>query len=148
MNGNPYPLPPDSGSGLLSVGRVIDRNKPLKFTFDGKHMTGFLGDNLTSAIMAKGQRVLAHSFKYHRPRGLITMGSEEPNALVSTCTGSGGQHEPNLRATQVELFDGLAAVSQNRWPNLHFDVGMINNYVSRFIPSGFYYKTFKWPKTF
>ncbi len=150
MTGNPYRLPEQPGASQSTAssisGRVIDRNKPLKFTFDGKAMTGFSGDTLASAVMANGRRVLGRSFKYHRPRGLITMGSEEPNALVGI--GTGGRHEPDLRATQVELFDGMEAVSQNRWPSLDLDVGIINNYVSRFIPSGFYYKTFMWPKSF
>ncbi len=141
MTGKPYRLPQDS-----STGRLIDRTRPLSFTFDGKAMTGFAGDTLASAVMANGRRVLGRSFKYHRPRGLLTLGSEEPNALVGVGTGS--RHEPNLRATQVELFDGLEAVSQNRWPNLDFDVGIINNALSRLFPSGFYYKTFMWPKAF
>lgn len=139
MTGKPYRLP--SGTG-----RIIDRSKPLSFTFDGKKMSGFAGDSLASAVMANGRRVLGRSFKYHRPRGLITMGSEEPNALVGIGTGS--RHEPNLRATQVELYDGMTAISQNRWPNLDFDVGIINNSMSRLFPSGFYYKTFMWPKAF
>ncbi len=141
MTGKPYRLPDDSGAG-----RLLDRSKPLSFTFDGKKMTGYAGDTLASAVMANGRRVMGRSFKYHRPRGLITMGSEEPNALVGVGTGS--RREPNLRATQVELFDGMTSVSQNRWPSLDFDVGIINNHMSRLFPSGFYYKTFMWPKTF
>ncbi len=141
MTGKPYRLPEHSNAG-----RLIDRSKPVSFSYDGKQMSGFAGDTLASAVMANGRRVLGRSFKYHRPRGLITMGSEEPNALVGVGTGS--RHEPNLRATQVELYDGMVAVSQNRWPSLDFDVGIINNTLSRLFPSGFYYKTFMWPKAF
>ena len=146
MTGKPYRLPQGSGAGHTSVGRLVDHSKPLSFTYDGKQMSGFAGDTLASAVMANGRRVLGRSFKYHRPRGLITMGSEEPNALVGV--GEGSRLEPNLRATQVELYDGLCAVSQNRWPSLDFDVGIINNHLSRLFPSGFYYKTFMWPKAF
>ncbi len=141
MTGKPYRLPDENGTG-----RLIDRKKSLTFTFDGKKMSGYAGDTLASAVMANGRRVMGRSFKYHRPRGLITLGSEEPNALVGV--GEGSRHEPNLRATQVELYDGMVAVSQNRWPNLDFDVGIINNALSRLFPSGFYYKTFMWPKAF
>ncbi len=97
-------------------------------------------------MLASGQRVFGRSFKYHRPRGVIGLGSEEMNALVGV--GDGVRHEPNLRATQVELYNGLTAVSQNRWPSLNFDVGAINNVMSRFIPGGFYYKTLMWPASF
>jgi sarcosine oxidase subunit alpha len=141
MTGKPYRLPQGSDSG-----RIIDRSKPLSFTFDGKKMSGFAGDTLASAVMANGRRVLGRSFKYHRPRGLITLGSEEPNGLVGV--GCGSRFEPDLRATQVELYDGMTAVSQNRWPSLDFDVGIVNNTMSRLFPSGFYYKTFMWPKSF
>ncbi len=141
MTGKPYRIPERAGAG-----RLIDRQKAVRFFFDGKPMTGFAGDTLASAVMANGQRVLGRSFKYHRPRGLIGLGSEEPNALVGV--GEGLRHEPNLRSTQVELYDGLVAVSQNRWPSLNFDVGAINNRFSRFFPSGFYYKTFMWPRSF
>ena len=141
MTGKPYRLPQSAAPG-----RLIDRNKPLSFTFDGRKMTGFAGDTLASAVMAGGRRVLGRSFKYHRPRGLITLGSEEPNALCRV--GSGGRAEPNLRMPQVELYDGLEAYSQNRWPSLDVDIGIINNSLSRFFPSGFYYKTFMWPKSF
>jgi sarcosine oxidase subunit alpha len=96
--------------------------------------------------MASGQRVFGRSYKYHRPRGVIGLGSEEMNALIGV--GAGARHEPNLRATQIELYDGMTAVSQNRWPSLTFDIGAINNKMSRFFPGGFYYKTFMWPKSF
>ena len=131
---------------LAQGGSRIDRARKLSFSFDGKHLTGFAGDTVASAVLASGQRVFGRSFKYHRPRGLVGLGSEEMNALVGV--GDGARHEPNLRATQVELHDGLSAISQNRWPSLNFDVGAINNKFSRLFPGGFYYKTFMWPKSF
>ena len=124
-------------------GGRIDRNKPLTFSFDGRSYTGYQGDTLASALLANGVRLLGRSFKYHRPRGLIAAGSEEPNALVQLETGA--YTEPNTRATCVELYDGLVAKSQNRWPSLAFDVGAVNSMVARFLPAGFYYKTFMWP---
>lgn len=127
-------------------GRLLDREKKVSFSFDGKTLTGYAGDTLASAVMASGQRVFGRSFKYHRPRGIVGLGSEEMNALAGV--GEGARHEPNLRATQVELFNGLTAVSQNRWPSLAWDVGAINNRLSRFFPGGFYYKTFMWPASF
>ena len=131
----------------LSIRRPRGRpHKKLTFSFDGKTMTGFAGDTLASAVIASGQRVFGRSFKYHRPRGVMGLGSEEMNALVGV--GEGARHEPNLRATQVEIFSGLSAVSQNRWPSLNWDIGAINNQVSRFLPGGFYYKTFMWPASF
>ncbi|MFO0992384.1 MAG: sarcosine oxidase subunit alpha family protein [Hyphomicrobiales bacterium] len=139
MSGSPYRLP--SGAG-----RLIDRTRTLRFNFDGKQMTGYAGDTLASAVMAQGQRLFGRSFKYHRPRGLVGLGSEEMNALVGV--GEGSRHEPNLRATQVELYDGLTAVSQNRWPSLALDIGQINGKFSRMLPGGFYYKTFMWPQKF
>ncbi len=129
-----------------SFGHAIDRSRRVNFSFDGKQMPGYAGDTLASAVMANGQRVFGRSFKYHRPRGVVGLGSEEMNALVGV--GEGSRHEPNLRATQVELHDGLVAVSQNRWPSLSFDIGSINNTLSRFFPGGFYYKTFMWPQKF
>jgi len=136
MTGKPYRIP--------GRGRLIDRSRPLSFTFDGKRMQGYAGDTLASGLLANGQRLVGRSFKYHRPRGLVGLGSEEMNALVGV--GEGARHEPNLRATQVELHDGLVAVSQNRWPSLEFDVGALNNRLSRLFPGGFYYKTFMWPQ--
>ncbi|NJM30226.1 MAG: sarcosine oxidase subunit alpha family protein, partial [Rhizobiales bacterium] len=138
MSGKPY--------RLATGGSLIDRARPVHFTFDGKQLTGFAGDSLASAVLANGQRVFGRSFKYHRPRGVVGLGSEEMNALAGV--GEGARHEPNLRATQVELYDGLTAVSQNRWPSLSFDAGSINNHLSRIFPGGFYYKTFMWPKVF
>ncbi len=131
---------------LASGGSLIDRARRLNFSFDGKAMTGFAGDTVASAVMANGQRLFGRSFKYHRPRGVVGLGSEEMNALVGV--GDGARHEPNLRATQVELYDGLTAVSQNRWPSLTLDMGSVSNKLSRLLPSGFYYKTFMWPRSF
>jgi len=124
-------------------GGLIDRDRPLAFRFDGRAYTGFAGDTLASALLANGVRLVARSFKYHRRRGIFGAGVEEPNALVTL--GEGNRAEPNRRATCVELYDGLTAISQNRWPSLDRDVGSINNLLSRFMPAGFYYKTFMWP---
>ncbi|MDJ0629210.1 MAG: sarcosine oxidase subunit alpha family protein [Rhodobacter sp.] len=129
---------------LASGGRLLDRSKAVDFTFNGKRMRGFAGDTLASALLANGQTLVGRSFKYHRPRGIVASGAEEPNALVNL--GQGPRHEPNQRATTTELFDGLRATSQNHWPSLEFDVGVINNYASRFLPAGFYYKTFMAPR--
>ena len=131
---------------LSEGGARIDRSRKVTFTFDGKDVSGFGGDTLASAVLASGQKLFGRSFKYHRPRGLVGLGSEEMNALIGV--GSGNAHEPNLRATQIEVFDGLTAESQNRWPSLKFDIGAINSKFSRFLPAGFYYKTFMWPKSF
>ncbi|MBL6596560.1 MAG: sarcosine oxidase subunit alpha family protein [Candidatus Puniceispirillum sp.] len=121
----------------------IDRNKPIEFTFDGRSYTGFAGDTLASALLANDVHLVGRSFKYHRPRGILSAGSEEPNALIRL--GKGAYAEPNLRATQIEIFDGLYAESQNRTPSLKFDIGAINSVLGRFFPAGFYYKTFMWP---
>lgn len=126
-------------------GGRIDRSTPLRFTFDGRRFEGFKGDTLASALIASGVHLIARSFKYHRPRGILTAGSEEPNALV-TVTRDAGRTTPNLRATQVELYDGLVATSQNRWPSLAFDVQALNDRLSPLLAAGFYYKTFKWPR--
>ncbi|MBK8770958.1 MAG: sarcosine oxidase subunit alpha family protein [Rhizobiales bacterium] len=138
MTGKPY--------RLASGGSRIDRSKPLSFSFDGRSLSGFAGDTIASAVQASGQRVFGRSYKYHRPRGVIGLGSEEMNALIGV--GVGARHEPNLRATQIELFNGMTAVTQNRWPSLNFDIGALNNKLSRFFPGGFYYKTFMWPRSF
>jgi sarcosine oxidase subunit alpha len=127
----------------LRTGGLVDRNRPLAFTFDGKPCTGFAGDTLASALLANGVRLVGRSFKYHRPRGIMTAGAEEPNALLQVGTGS--RTEPNLRATQVELHEGLVARTQNCWPSVTYDLGAVNTLVSRFLPAGFYYKTFMWP---
>ena len=123
----------------------IDRSLPLRFTFDGRDYEGFAGDTLASALLANGVHLMGRSFKYHRPRGILAAGSEEPNALV-TVVRDDARKTPNLRATQVELYDGLVAHSQNRWPSLAIDVGRVNDWLSRFFPAGFYYKTFMWPR--
>lgn len=124
-------------------GATVDRTQPLSFRFDGKTYTGYQGDTLASALLANGVRLLGRSFKYHRPRGLISAGFEEPNALVQL--RSGHRTEPNMQATRVELFDGLVAESQNRWPCLYFDVGALTGAFGKLFPAGFYYKTFMWP---
>ncbi|MDF0597491.1 sarcosine oxidase subunit alpha family protein [Psychromarinibacter halotolerans] len=129
---------------LGTGGRFLDRGRPLEFTFNGKRMKGYQGDTLASALLANGQTLVGRSFKYHRPRGIVASGAEEPNALVNL--GRDGRFEPNQRATTQELFDGLTAESQNHWPSLEFDVGVVNNYASKFLPAGFYYKTFMSPR--
>jgi len=129
----------------LPAGGVIDRSQPLKFAFDGVGYEGHAGDTLASALLANGVHLVARSFKYHRPRGILCSGSDEPNALLQLSRGA--RTEPNVRATTQELFEGLIADSQNRWPSLGFDVGAINNTLSRLLPAGFYYKTFMWPPT-
>ena len=128
------------------LGGQIDRTKTLRFTFDGLPYHGHPGDTLASALLANGVRLMGRSFKYHRPRGPLSAGSEEPNALVEL--RSGGRQEPNTRATVAELFDGLEAKSQNRWPSLRFDALAINDRLNAFFAAGFYYKTFMWPKSF
>ncbi|MBU2963022.1 sarcosine oxidase subunit alpha family protein [Citreicella sp. C3M06] len=127
-------------------GGLIDRSRTLSFTFEGKRYEGHPGDTLASALMANGVRLVGRSFKYHRPRGIFAAGSEEPNALVTL--RSGARAEPNTRATTIELYDGLEAVSQNRWPSLAFDALGVNDLASPFFAAGFYYKTFMWPKAF
>ena len=131
-------------SRRVSSGRIS--STPVHFTFDGKSYIGYEGDTLASALLANDQLLLGRSFKYHRPRGLITLGSEEPNALVTL--GTGAKQTPNTRATTQELFEGLNAVSQNRFPSLKFDFLSVNDRLSRFLTAGFYYKTFMWPKSF
>lgn len=127
-------------------GGQLDRSKTLNFTFDGKSYQGFEGDTLASALLANGVRLMGRSFKYHRPRGVFTSGSEEPNALVHL--RSGAHQEPNTRATVAELFDGLTATSQNRFPSLAFDALGVNDWFANFLTAGFYYKTFMWPAAF
>jgi sarcosine oxidase subunit alpha len=130
----------------LAQGGGIDRTSPLSFTFDGKPLQGYAGDTLASALLGAGQGLVGRSFKYHRPRGILTSGAAEPNALVTI--GRGGRTEPNTRATMQELYAGLEARSQNRWPSLDFDVGALNSLLSPFLGAGFYYKTFMWPASF
>ncbi|MFO7759042.1 MAG: sarcosine oxidase subunit alpha family protein [Roseovarius sp.] len=127
-------------------GGLIDRNETISFRFDDRWMKGHPGDTLASALLANGVRLMGRSFKYHRPRGPLSAGSEEPNAIVALRTGA--RQEPNTRATTAELFDGLTARSQNRWPSLAFDALSINDRLSSFFAAGFYYKTFMWPAAF
>ena len=129
----------------LSTGGIVDRTQPLAFTYDGVGYGGYAGDTLASALLANGVHLTGRSFKYHRPRGIFTAGSEEPNALVQL--GVDARTEPNVRATTLELYEGLIAASQNCWPSVRLDLGAINDAVSALIPAGFYYKTFMWPPT-
>jgi sarcosine oxidase, subunit alpha len=131
----------------LPAGGQIDRRKEIAFSFNGERLHGYSGDTLASALLANGRVFVARSFKYHRPRGIVAHGSEEPNALV-TLHGAGGRSDPNTRATVVELFEGLDAWSQNHWPSLGFDVGAIADFLAPLFAAGFYYKTFMWPKSF
>ena len=126
--------------------RLVDRSRPLVFTFDGLDYQGYAGDTLASALIANGVHLVGRSFKYHRPRGILSAGAEEPNALVTVARGP-GRVTPNLRATQIELFDGLRASSQNRWPSLAFDLGAVNDLLSPLFGAGFYYKTFMGPNS-
>jgi len=131
---------------IQTGGRLIDRTKSVTFKFNGRKLQGYAGDTLASALLANDQMLVGRSFKYHRPRGVVASGAEEPNALVNM--GEGAFFEPNQRATTTEVFDGLTATSQNHWPTLEFDVGAINSYLSRFLPAGFYYKMFMYPRAF
>ena len=131
---------------LSTGGRLIDTSKQVEFTFNGKRMTGFAGDTLASALLANDQMLIGRSFKYHRPRGVVASGAEEPNGLVNM--GEGAFFEPNQRVTTTEVFNGLTATSQNHWPSLEFDIGAINARLSRFLPAGFYYKMFMYPRSF
>ena len=127
----------------LTHGGDIDRNRTLDYVFDGRALTGHPGDTLASALLAAGERLVGRSFKYHRPRGIVTAGPEEPNALVELRTGA--RREPNTRATTIELYDGLTADSQNRWPSLRHDALAMNGLLAPIFAAGFYYKTFMWP---
>ena len=128
------------------AGGLVDRSKQLSFTFNNKSMTGYEGDTLASALLANGQRLVGRSFKYHRPRGIFSAGSEEPNAMVHLRRGAA--QEPNTRATVAELFNGLEATSQNHRGSLEFDLMSVTDLASPFLSAGFYYKTFMWPKKF
>ncbi len=129
---------------LSRGGRLIDRSQAQEFTFNGRRLRGFAGDTLASALLSNDQVLVGRSFKYHRPRGIVASGAEEPNAIMNM--GAGGRFEPNQRATTTELFAGLTATSQNHWPSLEFDIGVVNNWLARFLPGGFYYKTFMYPR--
>ena len=124
-------------------GGRIERKRKVSFTFDGKVLTGYHGDTLAAALLANGITLVGRSFKYHRPRGILSAGAEEPNALVTL--GVGGRRTPNLPATMLELSEGMAAESQNRWPSLSFDIQSLNGLFAPFLQSGFYYKTFMGP---
>ncbi len=128
-------------------GGLVDRSRPLGFSFNGARMQGYQGDTLASALLANGRVLVGRSFKYHRPRGIMTAGSEEPNALVHL--RSGAHTEPNTRASVAELFDGLTATSQNHRGSLERDVmGLLDIFAARWLGAGFYYKTFMWPRAF
>ncbi|NVK30096.1 MAG: (2Fe-2S)-binding protein [Gammaproteobacteria bacterium] len=128
------------GVKRLSQGGLVDRSAPLNFTWDGQRLQGLTGDSLASALLANEQWVLGRSFKYHRPRGVMSAGVEESGALLTV--GEGDRKDPNVRATTQPLFDGLVASGQNAWPNVRYDVGAINSLFSPFYAAGFYYKTF------
>jgi len=129
-----------AGKGLNGQAETV------RFTFDGETYEGRAGEPLAAALLANGVKLMGRSFKYHRPRGVLTAGSEEPNALVTI--GEGAAQDPNIRATTVEVFDGLDVRSQNAWPSLKRDVMAVNDMVAPFLSAGFYYKTFMWPKAF
>jgi len=130
----------------LAAGGHVDRTRPLDFVFNGQELQGYQGDTLASALLANDIHLVGRSFKYHRPRGIVTAGAEEPSGLVQL--GEGAKTEPNIRVTQTELFDGLVARSQNCWPSVGVDVGALAGLMSQFVPAGFYYKTFMWPPAF
>ncbi len=128
----------------LSSGGRVDRSKPIKFRFNGRQLEGFSGDTLASALLANDVSVVGRSFKLHRPRGIVGSGAEEPNAIMQI--GKGASTRPNLRATQVELYDGLTATSTKGWPSVNYDLAAINNVFGQVFSAGFYYKTFMRPK--
>jgi len=131
------------GPGRIAQGLLTDATRPVGFRFDGRRMSGLAGDTLASALLASGVRVLGRSFKYHRPRGIVTAGPEEPCALIDVIGPDG--REPNRLATTLALHQGLTAESQNRWPSLALDFGSVADIFARFLPAGFYYKTFMAP---
>ena len=131
----------------VKTGKAIDETYRISFKFNGSTYYGFKGDTLASALLANNIHLVGRSFKYHRPRGIMTAGSEEPNAIVQLHDNT-PRTEPNVRATEVEIYEGLEASSQNCWPSVNFDIGGINNFLSPLLPAGFYYKTFMWPASF
>jgi sarcosine oxidase subunit alpha len=131
----------------LPQGGRIDRASPLSVSFNGRRLSGFAGDTMASILLAHGQHLVGRSFKYHRPRGVFSHGSDEPNALLSIDRGP-DRIDPNNRATMIEARDGLVAHSQNHWPSLDFDLGVVNDLLSPLFAAGFYYKTFMWPRAF
>ena len=136
----------NSQPNRIREGGLVDRTNTLRFSFEREALTGHPGDTLASALLANGVKLVGRSFKYHRPRGILTAGSEEPNALVELRNGA--RREPNTRATTIELYEGLDAASQNRWPSLKFDVLAANQLLAPIFGAGFYYKTFMWPASF
>ena len=126
-------------------GGRLDRGAPVRFTYDGRGLTGYAGIR-GSALLANGVRLVGRSFKCHRPRGIVSADSTEPNAIVQLATGA--RTEPNTRATQIEIFEGLTARSQNCWPSVRFDLGAWSGLLGFLFPAGFYYKTFMWPRGF
>ena len=130
----------------LDKGGLINRDKKISFKFNGKNYFGYEGDTLASALIANGIHLVGRSFKYHRPRGFFGAGVDEPYAMVQLIRDN--ESIPNVRATEQELFEGLEAKSVNCWPNVNFDIGAINNFLNKFFPAGFYYKTFMWPRSF
>jgi sarcosine oxidase subunit alpha len=131
----------------LAQGGRIDRTKPITMRFNGRVIEAYAGDTVASALLANGIHFVGRSFKYHRPRGIFSHGTEEPNALFSVDRG-GDRVDPNNRASSIEAVDGLAIGSQNHWPSLAFDAGAINDVLSPLLVAGFYYKTFMWPRSF
>ncbi len=131
----------------VKTSKLIDETYKISFKFNGKTYYGYKGDTLASALLANDVHLVGRSFKYHRPRGIMTAGSEEPNAIVQLHNNT-SRTEPNVRATEIEIYEGLIASSQNCWPSVNFDIGGINNFLSPLLPAGFYYKTFMWPSSF
>ncbi len=127
--------------------QFVDETRKLSFIFNGKKLYGYKGDTLASALLSNDIHLVGRSFKYHRPRGIMTSGSEEPNAILQIGNDD-ALTDPNVRATEIELYDGLICNSQNCWPSVKFDIGGINNFLSPLLPAGFYYKTFMWPASF
>ena len=130
---------PSSGHGGL-----IDRSRPLSFRLDGRQHAGFAGDSLASALLASGTTLIGRSFKYHRPRGFMAAGVEEPNCPFTL--GTGARSTPNVAGTVVELIDGLNARRQNCWPSVDVDLMSVNSWVAPMLSAGFYYKTFMGPR--
>ena len=131
----------------INKNNFIDQTIRVSFKFNGQKLFGFKGDTLASALLANDIHLVGRSFKYHRPRGIMTCGSEEPNAIIQIGNNPSST-EPNVRATEIELYEGLESFSQNCWPSVNFDIGGINNFLSPLLPAGFYYKTFMWPASF
>jgi NADPH-dependent 2,4-dienoyl-CoA reductase/sulfur reductase-like enzyme len=125
---------------------MVNRNKKISFTFNGKKYFGYEGDTIASALIANGVHLVGRSFKYHRPRGFFGVGVDEPYAILQLERNN--ERDPNIRATEQEIFEGLEVKSVNCWPSVNFDIGAINNFLKMFFPAGFYYKTFMWPPSF